>query len=128
MKKNSPLRTVLFVQSAACAILSLLALSLSKVVAFSLLLGMLIFIIPNAYFTHYAFRFQGSKWAPWVRQSFMFGEMGKLSLTSVGFALTFVFVDPLHVGALFVGFTLMIIIQWWLARYIANTLAAKKLD
>lgn len=127
MKAKSPLRTILIVQLSVCAVFSLLAiLGFGQDVAASLLAGMLIFIVPNAYFTHYAFRYRGAELSPWIRQSFMFGEMGKLSLTAVGFALAFVFMQALHVFVLFVGFTVMIILQWWLAKRVADIAAANK--
>jgi len=96
-----------------------------KAIAWLAFLGMAIFIVPNAYFTYYAFRYRGSELTPWIRQSFMFGEMGKLSLVAVGFALAFVFVDTLNVAALFAGFIEMIILQWWLASRLAKAAAAE---
>lgn len=54
----------------------------------------------------------------------MWGEMGKQSLAAVGFALVYNFVEPLHHASLFTGFVLMILVQWWLSRRIANTVAA----
>lgn len=128
MKVSTPLRTTLIVQLSVCTGFSLLALSIDKVFAYSLLVGMLIFILPNLYFTYYAFRYRGTQQILWIRHSFMMGELGKLSLTAVGFALVFVFIRPLNVGALFTGFIVMIFLQCWLARKIANTVAAKKLN
>ncbi len=128
MKVLSPLRTILIVQLSVCATFSLLAIGIGKVFAYSLSIGMLVFIVPNAYFTYYAFRYRGTEYMPWVRQSFMFGEMGKLSLTAVSFALAFVFIRPLHVGALFVGFIAMIFLHCWLAHRVANSVAVKKPD
>jgi len=126
MRLVSPLLLSFVVQIMICSILTLGAWTQSWLIAYSIFLGAAVYIIPNLYFTYYAFRYRGSELTPWIRQSFMFGEFGKLSLTAVGFALVFVFVQPLHIGAVFTGFVTMIISQWWLAHKIAGTVAANK--
>ncbi len=123
MTLRSPLRYSLTVQLAAVAVLTLLTLPFGKVAALSTMLGALVYVLPNLYFTHYAFRFRGAERAMWIRQSFLWGEMGKLSLTAVGFALIFRFMEPVSLYFLFAAFVLMIVLQWWLAQRLANALA-----
>lgn len=95
--------------------LILLALStlvlwwLNPTSALSVLLGGLVYWVPNAYFTLYAFRFRGAQAAILILRSMYRGEFGKLLLTGIGFALVFVLVkpiDPIGLFAAFVGMTL----------------------
>ena len=125
MPNFNPLRFSLKVQLIVCATTTSLAALMGQVECYSLLLGEVVFILPNLYFTYYAFRFRGADFLAWIKHSFMWGEMGKISLAAVGFALIFKFVSPLNVTALFLGFILMIFTQCWLARKIANTFAAE---
>ena len=119
MKRQSPLVYSVFAQaSMTIASVSLCFLLFGKSQAYSMALGMCLYAIPNLYFTHYAFR--GNHAMPWIKQSFMFGEFGKLSLCAAGFALVFSFVKELNITSLFIGFALMIVFQWWLAAKIAN--------
>ncbi|WP_096086641.1 ATP synthase subunit I [Agaribacterium haliotis] len=123
MNNFSPLLYSLKLQLLATVIVSPLAALWGKVEFYSLLLGVAVYVLPNLYFTYYAFRFHGADYAAWIKHSFMWGEMGKLSLTAIAFALVYRFVDPLEVKALFSGFALMIILQCWLGRKVANMLA-----
>lgn len=83
--------------------------------ALSFAAGAIVYIVPNAYFTRYAFRHRGARFASQVARSFNWGEFGKLALVTVGFAVVFRFVPPLHVPLVFAGFCSMIAVQWWLA-------------
>jgi ATP synthase protein I len=126
MKALSPLLFSFTVQVVICAVLTVGALGFGWIVAYSICLGAALYMLPNLYFTYYAFRYRGSELTSWIRQSFMFGEFGKLSLTAVGFALVFTYIRPLHIGALFTGFVVMIFSQWRLAKKIADSVAANK--
>ena len=86
--------------------------------AYSFGLGVLIYIVPNTYFTLYAFRYSGARTASWVARSFSWGESGKFALVALGFALVFRFVTPLNVALLFAGFGSMLVLQWWLAGFV----------
>jgi len=77
------------------------------VVAYSLLAGGLICAIPNAYFSVKAFRYRGARAAKKIVKAFYVGEGIKILLTCAGFALTFVFVNPLSTPALFSGFIIV---------------------
>jgi len=79
--------------------------------AWSALLGGLIFILPNAYFTRSAFRGNERESPDFIVRWFFIGEAGKFFLTVVMFALCFVWVEYLRVRVLFVMYILMIIIN-----------------
>lgn len=113
--KHHPLAMVCGVQLAVLLFLCTGCLWIGNEVVYSALLGGLLYILPNGYFTYYAFRWAGSHFAYGIVRSFYWGEAGKLALAAVGFALVFRFVAPLHIGALFSVFGLMIALQWLIA-------------
>jgi ATP synthase protein I len=82
------------------------------VIAYSVLIGGLIFILPNLYFAAYAFRYRGAQAAPIVLKSFYRGEAGKFLLSGVGFAIAFTLVQPLEVLVLFGAYIALTIMQW----------------
>lgn len=81
--------------------------TLGWICAYSLLLGGMICAVPNAYFTVKAFRYRGARAAQKIVRAFYLGEAVKILLMCAGFALTFVYVEPLSSGALFAGFILI---------------------
>lgn len=84
-----------------------------KVAGYSGLCGGLIAWLPNLYFAHKAFRYSGARAAQAIVRSFYAGEMGKLILTAVLFALTFAGVKPLEAPALFGAFLLTQSVSWF---------------
>ncbi len=84
----------------------------NSVTALSVLIGGLIYWIPNAYFTLYAFRFRGTEAAFIVLRSMYRGEFGKFLLTGVGFAIAFVLIKPIDPVGLFLAFIGMTVTQW----------------
>ncbi len=83
-----------------------------NVLSYSALLGGSLVVLPNVYFAFYAFRFMGSRQASIALHSIYRGEMGKFTLTLVGFALVFLLVKPLHSAALFGAFIVATGIHW----------------
>lgn len=77
--------------------------------------------VPNAYFTFKAFQYRGARAAQKIVRAVYLGEAVKILLTSAGFALTFVYVEPLSSGALFAGFILI-----YLTGLLATTRLADK--
>lgn len=75
--------------------------------AYSAWFGGLTALIPNVYFTYKAFQYFGARSIGVIVQSFWTGEMGKLILTAVLFAVLFLGVKPLNVLAVFVGYILV---------------------
>lgn len=78
----------------------------------SVLAGALIYWLPNAYFTLYAFRFRGAQAAVLILRSMYRGEFGKLMLTAIGFSMAFVFLSPIYPFAIFIAFFIMTLSQW----------------
>lgn len=83
-----------------------------SVSAYSSLIGGLLYWLPNAYFTLYAFRFKGARAAAMVLRSMYRGEVGKFTLTVVGFAIIFTWVKPLDPFALFITYSVITVSQW----------------
>lgn len=100
------------------AVLGLLPVDVT--VSCSLLIGGVIQIGPQAYFTRWAFRHQGARQTPKILRAIYWGETGKVLLTAVLFGLTFNYVKPLCVSALFLGYGAMVIVQWFCAAKVLN--------
>jgi ATP synthase protein I len=101
---NAPTRYLATVQALTTLSLAGLSLILGGVLAYSVLLGGLISLIPNTGFAILVFRQGGARAMGAVVRNAYLGELMKLVLIGVGFALVFVLVDPLHVIGLFTGF------------------------
>jgi ATP synthase protein I len=103
---KAPTRYLASVQ--AITTLSLAGISLlldsAGVLAYSVLLGGLISLIPNTGFAILVFRQSGARAVGAIVRNALLGELMKLVLIGAGFALVFVLVDPLHVIGLFTGF------------------------
>lgn len=75
--------------------------------AYSLLIGGLISALPGALFAKKVFKYRGARSTELIVREMYTGEALKLVLISAGFALSFLFVTPLNVMALFSGFILV---------------------
>lgn len=73
-------------------------------IARSVLVGGLISALSNSYFAVQAFRYQGADNADKVVRSFLKGEIGKIVIAVLLFALSFNYLEGLNVVALFSGF------------------------
>lgn len=103
---------LLGIQLVISVVAALLLLLYSGVAsAWSALMGGLIFILPNAYFTRSAFRGNKQESPGFIVRWFFIGEAGKLVLTAVMFVLCFVLVKSLQVMVLFTMYIAMIIIN-----------------
>jgi ATP synthase protein I len=85
---------------------------INQVVAYSVFIGGLIFLIPNIYFALYVFRNRDTQYVQNVLLGFYRGEIGKFLLSSVGFAIAFTLVHPLSVLSVFSAYIAATIIQW----------------
>lgn len=93
----------------------------NQVWAHSALAGGLVAVVPNLYFTAYAFRYRGARSAKLIARAFNWGESGKFLLTLVGFAGVFTLVRPLSVSILFLVYIAMIAVQWWIAARVIGS-------
>ena len=87
--------------SAALLILS------GQVSACSLLIGGLLSALPGALFASRVFKYRGARAAQKIVKELYTGQILKLVSVSAGFALCFIFVNPLNIVALFSGFVLV---------------------
>ncbi|MDD9896648.1 MAG: ATP synthase subunit I [Gammaproteobacteria bacterium] len=100
-----PVYKVIVAQLSATIFIGTLSLLFSgNVVAYSVLLGGLISALPNSYFACQAFKYQGARNADKVVKSFIRGELGKIGITIVLFALSFTLITNLNELALILGF------------------------
>jgi ATP synthase protein I len=115
-----PLKQWLTIEMAVLSILSLLWwLLVSRLAGYSALVGGLIFVIPNAYFAHRAYRYQGASQMSLAVSNMFRAESIKLALTAVFFAAVFTLMEPVHVPALLFTFAVMVVVGnvlRWLIR------------
>lgn len=105
-------KRILLTQCAVAIIFPLVLLPFGIIAAWSAAAGGIASLLPNAYFAHRAFRFSGARSAQKILRSFYSGEAMKLVLTALIFALTFKYLKPLNVAALFGGFILVQSVIW----------------
>lgn len=106
MNTFSPLKATA-IPAASLSLLTLLTyLIQGRVGAYSVILGGLVSIIPNAYFGRMVFRHAGARAIETVVKSAYVGEVVKLILMGAGFGLIFAQVDPVSASMVFLGFVL----------------------
>lgn len=106
--KAPPIYKVAVIQAVTLLLLVLAtAASGSWLSAYSLLIGGLICLIPGTLFARKAFKYRGARSAGLIVKELYKGEAIKLVLMGAGFALSFIYIDPLNVVALFSGFVLV---------------------
>jgi ATP synthase protein I len=118
--ETPPVRRIAITQLAVLLVAVIGIIPVDVTLAYSILIGGVIQVGPQAYFTWLAFRYVGARQAPNILRAIHKGETGKILLTAVLFALAFSYVEPLHVPALFLSYGVMIIVQWFCAARILN--------
>ena len=104
-------RRLIVCQLSVTFVLAAIALAYAGVTSGrSALLGGLVSILPNAYFAHKLFRYQGAQAAKRIVNSFYKGEALKLVLTIVLFTLVFKFItiNPLVFFAAYIVVQMLI--------------------
>lgn len=105
---RQPMFSVILLQAAMTVLIGLLFwLIQGWVAAYSAWLGGVTALLPNLYFTYKAFQYFGARSIGAIVQSFWAGQMGKLILTAMLFAVLFLGVKPLNVFAVFIGYILV---------------------
>ena len=105
---QQPMFRIIVLQAIVTGLIGLLfLLTQGWVAAYSAWLGGLTALIPNVYFTYKAFQYFGARSIGVIVQAFWAGEIGKLILTAVFFAVLFLGVKPLNVLAVFIGYILV---------------------
>ena len=106
--KTPPVYKVTIAQLAATVFIAVISLLISGIIlAYSVLLGGLISAVPNSYFVVHAYRYQGARNSQNVVKGFIRGELGKIVMTVVLFALSFTLITSLNELVLILGFTLI---------------------
>lgn len=103
--KAPPVYKVILAQLAITGFISVISLLFSgTTMALSVLLGGLISALPNSYFALHAFKYSGARNAEKIVRGFVRGELGKIVITVVLFALSFGLISNLNELALILGF------------------------
>jgi len=105
-------RRLLLAQLAMAVFFPLVLIPFGTNAALSAALGGIACFLPSLAFAYRAFRFSGARSAQKILRSFYSGEAIKLVLTAMIFALIFINVKSLNVGALFSGFILVQSVIW----------------
>lgn len=106
-----PVYLISLAQLGMLSVLCLALLLIDKVLAYSVALGGLIAIGPQAYFANRVFRFRGAKSAKQMANASYGAEVIKFVLTAAGFACVFALVRPIDGLAVFAGFIGMLVIH-----------------
>jgi len=111
-KNRAAAYRTLGIGAAITALLSLLLLfTAGRVAAYSAALGGLAYLLPNAYFVKYAFRYSAADSAELAVRGFYIGEAVKVLGTVLIFIFSFVLIKQLNMPALFLTFALMWILN-----------------
>lgn len=107
-----PLSRVLLYQLVVLLPVYGVLLLLDNRLANSVLVGALIQVVPQAWFARQAFKYSGARQAPSVVRAMYRGETGKVVLTAVLLAITFMLYKQWNFFALFAAFIAIIPLQW----------------
>ena len=103
-------------QLAVLLVLVVMISMTDKLMAVSALMGGLIQILPQAWFSWQAFKYAGASNLDKVVQSMYRGELGKVVMTATLFAILFTVDKQWNYLALFTTFLVMIPLQWFLTQ------------
>lgn len=112
IKNRSTAVRLIYVQLIITFVIGLLSYAFcGLVIAYSVLLGSAIYILPNIYFVRNAFRAVKSQTPQSMMNRFYLGEAQKFLLTIAMFAICFALVKPLHAVSFFAAYILIMIIN-----------------
>ena len=115
-----PAHRITVAQALVLLLMSVGLSALDSVIAYSSLLGGLVAVMPQAWFTHRVFRQRGARAMKQIARSSYAAETGKFLMAVTGFALVFALVRPISAGAVFATYGVMLVIQvigaWFLLR------------
>ena len=101
----------LMIQLSILLVLSAVAFWNDSLLGFSVLIGGLNQIVPQAWFSYYAFKYGGANKTQLILRSMYRGETGKILLTASGFVAVFVLFENLNVLGFMATFIAMIPLQ-----------------
>jgi ATP synthase protein I len=114
-----PLKEWLIIEMVVLVVLSSLWLLESRAAGYSAFIGGLIFVIPNAYFAHRTYRFEGARQMQLAVSNMFRAASIKIALTAIFFAAVFTLMESVHGPALLFTFAVMVAIGTalrWLIR------------
>jgi len=82
-------------------------------IAWSVVIGGLAYIVPNACFARYVFRYSAADSARAALRWFYIGEAVKIIATVLVFALGFLLLEGINVAALLLTYTGMLVLNLW---------------
>ncbi|NNE36937.1 MAG: hypothetical protein HKN08_01430, partial [Gammaproteobacteria bacterium] len=88
-------------------------LGFGKKIAVSVLLGGFAFIVPNAYFEKYVFKFNPEESPGMALRGFYVGEVIKIIATVLIFIFGFVLVKEINIAVLILTYVILLIINLW---------------
>ena len=112
----------LMIQLSVLLVLSAFAFWNDSLLGFSVLVGGLNQIVPQAWFSYYAFKHGGANKTHLILRSMYRGETGKILLTASGFVAVFVLFDDLNMLGFMATFIAMIPLQLSLVAKFVNTM------
>ena len=112
----------LMIQLSVLLVLSAFAFWNDSLLGFSVLVGGLNQIVPQAWFSYYAFKHGGANKTHLILRSMYRGETGKILLTASGFVAVFVLFDDLNMLGFMATFISMIPLQLGLVAKFVNTM------
>ena len=112
----------LMIQLSVLLVLSAFAFWNDSLLGFSVLVGGLNQIVPQAWFSYYAFKHGGANKTHLILRSMYRGETGKILLTASGFVAVFVLFDDLNMLGFMATFIAMIPLQLVLVAKFVNTM------
>ncbi|PTB94995.1 hypothetical protein C9974_02485 [Marinobacter sp. B9-2] len=109
----------MIIEMVVLVVLSSLWLLESRAAGYSAFIGGLIFVIPNAYFAHRTYRFEGARQMQLAVSNMFRAASIKIALTAIFFAAVFTLMESVHGPALLFTFAVMVAIGTalrWLIR------------
>ncbi len=112
IKNRAAAFRLVYVQLIITVVITLLSYAFSGLVmAYSVILGGAVYILPNIYFVRSALKSVESETPQSILSRFYFGEGQKFLLAMAMFALCFTLIKPLHVVSFFAAYILIMIIN-----------------
>ncbi len=112
IKNRSTAVRLVYVQLVISIVIALLSYAYSGlIIAYSVLLGGAVYILPNIYFVRSAFKSVESETPQSILSRFYIAEGQKFLLTIALFAICFVLIKPLHAISFFAAYILIMVIN-----------------
>lgn len=106
-----PLGRVLLVDSGLLAVAVALGWWAEPAAGKSVLMGGLLFLLPQAWFSWRVFRHRGARAAREIVQGFYRAEAGKFLLTAAGFAMAFAYTGPSQAAMLLTTYIVLYVVN-----------------